>query len=227
MISAESFPALVSLRERIGARVLLGRARVRSQPRCYFDGAAHSAGESLARTIDPITFRGCAQPLPPLVTETAPRTAAVAVPTDSFVHRRPRLSRPKMKIVRSARKKRRSFPFRSIMNAAEAVCTCDACRGRLTTIRLAPRGGRASPSSIATTALSPAVHGPARIVVVINDEGVEQAFGLRNFRVSGMSPADGYATEDDLSCAILSALSRPLPASAINYFLRLHQFTRS
>ena len=132
-----------------------------------------------------------------------------------------------MKIVRSARKKRRGFPFRSIMNAAEAVCACDACRGRLTTIRLAPRGGRASPSSIATTALSPAVHGPARIVVVINDEGVEHAFGLRNFRVSGMSPADGYATEDDLSCAILSALSRPLPAPAINKFLRLHQFTRS
>ncbi len=134
-----------------------------------------------------------------------------------------------MKIVRSARKKRRGFPFRSLMasNAAEAVCTCDACRGRLTTIRLAPRGGRASPSSIATTALSPAVHGPARIVVVINDEGVEQAFGLRNFRVSGMSPADGYATEDDLSCAVLSALSRPLPAPAINAFLRLPPPTRA
>ena len=132
-----------------------------------------------------------------------------------------------MKIVRSARKKRRSFPFRSIMNAAEAVCACDACRGRLTTIRLAPRGGRASPSSIATTALSPAVHGPVRIVVVINDEGVEQAFGLRNFRVSGLSPADGYATEDDLSCAILSALSRPLPPPAINSFLRLPPPTRA
>ena len=134
-----------------------------------------------------------------------------------------------MKIVRSARKNRRGFPFRSLMatNAADAVCACDACRGRLTTIRLAPRGGRASPSSIATTALSPAVHGPARIVVVINDAGVEQAFGLRNFRVSGMSPADGYATEDDLSCAILSALSRPLPAPAINAFLRLPQLTRS
>ena len=131
-----------------------------------------------------------------------------------------------MKIVRSARKKRRSFPFRSIMNAAEAVCTCDACRGRLTTVRLETRG-RASPSSIATTALSPAVHGPVRIVVVINDEGVEQAFGLRNFRVSGMSPADGYATEDDLSCAILSALSRPLPAPAINAFLRLPAPTRA
>ena len=127
---------------------------------------------------------------------------------------------------RKARKARRGFPFRSITNAAAAECACDACRGRLTTIRLETRGGRASPSSIATTALSPAVHGPVRIVVVINDEGVEQAFGLNNFRVSGIS-TDGYATEDDLSCAILSALSRPLPASAINYFLRLHQFTRS
>ena len=127
---------------------------------------------------------------------------------------------------RKARKARRGFPFRSITNAAAAECACDACRGRLTTIRLETRG-RASPSSIATTALSPAVHGPVRIVVVIHDEGVEQAFGLRNFRISGLSPADGYATEDDLSCAILSALSRPLPASAINYFLRLHQFTRS
>ena len=131
----------------------------------------------------------------------------------------------------SARKarKRRGFPFRSLMatNAAEAVCACDACRGRLTTIRLETRGGRASPASIATTALSPAVHGPVRIVVVINDEGVEQAFGLRNFRVSGMSPADGYATEDDLSCAILAALSCPLPAPAINAFLRLPQWTRA
>ena len=61
---------------------------------------------------------------------------------------------------RKARKARRGFPFRSIMNAAEAVCNCDACRGRLTTVRLETRG-RASPSSIATTALSPAVHGPA------------------------------------------------------------------
>ncbi len=128
---------------------------------------------------------------------------------------------------RKARKARRGFPFRSIMNAAEAVCACDACRGRLTTIRLETRGGRASPSSIATTALSPAVHGPVRIVVVINDEGVEQAFGLRNFRISGLSPTDGYATEDDLSCAILSALSRPLPAPAINAFLRMPQPTRA
>ena len=128
---------------------------------------------------------------------------------------------------RKARKARRGFPFRSIMNAAEAVCACDACRGRLTTVRLETRGGRASPSSIATTALSPAVHGPVRIVVVINDEGVEQAFGLRNFRISGLSPADGYATEDDLSCAILSALSRPLPAPAINAFLRLPAPTRA
>ena len=62
---------------------------------------------------------------------------------------------------------------------------------------------------------------------MINDEGVEEAFGLRNFRVSGMSPADGYATEDDLSCAILSALSRPLPAPAINAFLRLPAPTRA
>ena len=131
----------------------------------------------------------------------------------------------------SARKarKRRGFPFRSLVttNAAEAVCACDACRGRLTTVRLETRGGRASPSSIATTALSPAVHGPVRIVVVINDEGVEQAFGLRNFRISGLSPTDGYATEDDLSCAILSALSRPLPAPAINAFLRLPAPTRA
>ena len=71
------------------------------------------------------------------------------------------------------------------------------------------------------------MHGPVRIVVVINDEGVEQAFGLRNFRISGMSPTDGYATEDDLSCAILSALSRPLPAPAINAFLRLPPPTRA
>ena len=116
---------------------------------------------------------------------------------------------------------RLSLPLLMATNAAEAVCACDACRGRLTTIRLETRGGRASPSSIATTALSPAVHGPVRIVVVINDEGVEQAFGLRNFRISGLSPTDGYATEDDLSAAILSALSRPLPAPAINAFLRL------
>ena len=127
---------------------------------------------------------------------------------------------------RKARKARRGFPFRSITNAA-AVCSCDACRGRLTTIRLETRGGRASPASIATSALSPAVHGPVRIVVVINNEAVEQAFGLRNFRISGLSPADGYATEDDLSCAILSALSRPLPAPAINTFLRLPPPTRA
>ena len=128
---------------------------------------------------------------------------------------------------RKARKARRGFPFRSITNAAAAECACDACRGRLTTIRLETRGGRASPSSIATTALSPAVHGPVRIVVVINDDAVEQAFGLRNFRISGLSPTDGYATEDDLSCAILSALSRPLPAPAINAFLRLPPPTRA
>ena len=128
---------------------------------------------------------------------------------------------------RKARKARRGFPYRSITNAAEVVCTCDACRGRLTTVRLETRGGRASPSSIATTALSPAVHGPVRIVVVIHDDAVEQAFGLRNFRISGLSPTDGYATEDDLSCAILSALSRPLPASAINTFLRLPAPTRA
>ena len=127
---------------------------------------------------------------------------------------------------RKARKARRGFPFRSITNAA-AECACDACRGRLTTIRLETRGGRASPSSIATTALSPAVHGPVRIVVVIHDDAVEQAFGLRNFRISGLSPTDGYATEDDLSCAILSALSRPLPAPAINAFLRLPRPTRA
>ena len=127
---------------------------------------------------------------------------------------------------RKARKARRGFPFRSITNAAAAECACDACRGRLTTIRLETRG-RASPSSIATTALSPAVHGPVRIVVVINNDAVEQAFGLRNFRISGLSPTDGYATEDDLSCAILSALSRPLPAPAINAFLRLPQPTRA
>ena len=60
-----------------------------------------------------------------------------------------------------------------------------------------------------------------------DDEGVEQAFGLRNFRISGLSPTDGYATEDDLSCAILSALSRPLPAPAINAFLRLPAPTRA
>ena len=72
---------------------------------------------------------------------------------------------------RKARKARRGFPFRSITNAAAAECACDACRGRLTTIRLETRGGRASPSSIATTALSPAVHGPVRIIVVINDVG--------------------------------------------------------
>ena len=40
--------------------------------------------------------------------------------------------------------------------------------------------------------------------------------------------ADGrLRTEDDLSCAILSALSRPLPAPAINAFLRLPAPTRA
>ena len=126
-----------------------------------------------------------------------------------------------MKIVRgSARKKRRSNTFRSLTDAA-AHCTCDACRGRLTTIRLEQslekRGGRASPA---------AVHGPARIVIIIGDEGVEQAFGLKNFRVSGIS-IDGYATEDDLCQGILSALSRPLPSSALNSFLRLPAPTRA
>jgi hypothetical protein len=137
-----------------------------------------------------------------------------------------------MKIVRgSARKKRRSNSFRSLTDAGAAHCTCDACRGRLTTIRLEKslekRGGRASPDNVATIDLSPAaVHGPARIVIVIGDEGVEQAFGLKNFRVSGIS-IDGYATEDDLCQGILSAISRPLPASALNSFLRLPAPTRA
>lgn len=137
-----------------------------------------------------------------------------------------------MKIVRgSARKKRRSNSFRSLTDAGAAHCTCDACRGRLTTIRLEKslekRGGRASPDNVATIDLSPAaVHGPARIVIIIGDEGVEQAFGLKNFRVSGIS-IDGYATEDDLCQGILSAISRPLPASALNSFLSLPAPTRA